>query len=210
MSRDGKLHTEIESVYYADKKDIVEVSKRYSVEPGDNQPVSVAYKFEHLSKQIGWDWYGAGKVMGLAQYKGCKNKLDKEWLKHFDQCSEVQRTTQEEVISLIEKSVQKYETKNIVLSGGYGLNCVANYWYLDQLKDEDINFYVEPVSNDAGTAMGAAFLAHYSLTKDTKVRPYGENLCLGPEVMQSTEDIIKIAEKYGATGVYEKQYWMNR
>lgn len=157
VSRDGKLHTEIESVYYADKKDIVEVSKRYSVQPGDNQPVSVAYKFEHLSKQIGWDWYGAGKVMGLAQYKGCKNKLDKEWLKHFDQCSEVQRTTQEEVISLIEKSVQKYETKNIVLSGGYGLNCVANYEYLKHFPD--YNFYIDPVCFDAGISIGQAY--HY-------------------------------------------------
>ena len=157
VSRDGKLHTEIESVYYADKKDIVEVSKRYSVEPGDNQPVSVAYKFEQLSKQIGWDWYGAGKVMGLAQYKGCENKLDKEWLKHLDQCSEVQRTTQEEVISLIEKSIQKYETKNIVLSGGYGLNCVANYEYLKHFPD--YNFYIDPVCFDAGISIGQAY--HY-------------------------------------------------
>ena len=155
VSRDGKLHTEIESVYYADKKDIVEVSKRYSVKPGDNQPISVAYKFEQLSKQIGWDWYGAGKVMGLAQYKGCKNKLDKEWLKHLDQCSEIQRSTQEEVIALIEKSTQKYDTKNIVLSGGYGLNCVANYEYLKHFPD--YNFYIDPVCFDAGISIGQAY-----------------------------------------------------
>ena len=48
--------------------------------------------------------------------------------------------------------------KNVVLSGGYALNCVANYWYLDKLNKENIKLYVEPVSNDAGTAMGAAML----------------------------------------------------
>ena len=152
---DGKLHTEIESVYYANKKDIVEVTRRYSVEPGDNQPISVAYKFEKLSKQIGWKWYGAGKVMGLAQYKGYENKLDKEWLKYLDQCSEVQTSTQEEVIALIEENIQKYDTKNIVLSGGYGLNCVANYEYLKHFPD--YNFYIDPVCFDAGISIGQAY-----------------------------------------------------
>lgn len=155
VSRDGKLHTEIESVYYANKKDIVEVSKRYSVKPGDNQPISVGYQFEKLSRKIGWDWYGAGKIMGLAQYKGYENKLDKEWLKYLDQCSEVQRSTQEEVIALIEKSTQKYNTKNIVLSGGYGLNCVANYEYLKHFPD--YNFYIDPVCFDAGISIGQAY-----------------------------------------------------
>ena len=155
VSRDRKLYTEIESVYYANKKDIVEVSKRYSIKPGDNQPISVAYKFEKLSKQIGWYWYGAGKVMGLAQYKGYENKLDEKWLEHLDKCSEVQRITQEEVIALIENSIQKCDTKNIVLSGGYGLNCVANYEYLKHFPD--YNFYIDPVCFDAGISIGQAY-----------------------------------------------------
>ena len=155
VSKDGKLHTEIESVYYADKKDIVEVSKRYSVEPGDNQPISVAYQFEKLSKKIGWDWYGAGKVMGLAQYKGYEQQLEDRWLSHLDKCHEVQKSTQEEVISLIKENVQKYNTKNIVLSGGYGLNCVANYEYLKHFPD--YNFYIDPVCFDAGISIGQAY-----------------------------------------------------
>ena len=80
VSREGKLHTEIESVYYANRKNIVEVSKRYSVEPV-NQPISVGYQFEKISKKIGWDWYGAGKVMGLAQYKGYEHQLEEKMVK---------------------------------------------------------------------------------------------------------------------------------
>ena len=44
------------------------------------------------------------------------------------------------VLDLIRKAVKIVE-KNVVLSGGYGLNCVANYWYLEQLKDEGINLF---------------------------------------------------------------------
>ena len=123
-----------------------------------------------------------------------------------DMAYAVQKESQQMVLDLIRKAIKKSGRKNVVISGGYGLNCVANYWYLDQLKDEDINLYVEPISNDAGTAMGAALLCHYSLSKDKTVRSYGENLCLGPNVMQYEEEIYKIAKKYNATGIYEKQY----
>lgn len=75
----------------------------------------------------------------------------------------VQKSTQEQALNLILKAVEKTGNKNVVLSGGYGLNCVANYWYLDKLKEHDINLYVEPVSSDAGTAMGAALLVWHDL-----------------------------------------------
>ena len=153
--RSGKSYAEIESVYYANKKNIVEVSKKYSVRPGDNQSISVAYQFEKLSKKIGWDWYGAGKVMGLAQYKSYEDHLEEKWLKYLEECHKVQTSTQEEVISLIEKNIQKYDTKNIVLSGGYGLNCVANYEYLKHFPD--YNFYIDPVCFDAGISIGQAY-----------------------------------------------------
>jgi len=123
-----------------------------------------------------------------------------------DMAYAIQTESQQMVLDLIRKAVKMSGKKNVVISGGYGLNCVANYWYLDQLKDEDIKLYVEPISNDAGTAMGGALITHYSLTKDKTVRSYGENLCLGPNVMQSEEEIFEIAKKYNATGIYEKQY----
>ena len=91
--------------------------------------------------------------------------------------------------------------KNIVLSGGYGLNCVANYWYLEQLKDEGINLFVEPVSNDAGTAIGAALYVYYKALQPFQVedalKPQINTLYLGPEYNYSLEDIQKVTDKYG-------------
>ena len=73
----------------------------------------------------------------------------------------VQTESQQAVADLIRHAVEISGNKNVVISGGYGLNCVANYYYLKELEDEGINIYVEPISNDAGTAMGAALIWHY-------------------------------------------------
>ena len=108
----------------------------------------------------------------------------------------VQKETQEEVLKLIRKAVRDTGKKNVVLCGGYGLNCVANYWFLDQLKDEGIQLYVEPISNDGGTAMGAALLQHYRVTQDDKPRKQINTLYHGFEYSFSTEEIVETADKY--------------
>ena len=113
----------------------------------------------------------------------------------------VQTESQEMVVELIRKAVDMSGHKNVVLCGGYGLNCVANYHYLDALKDEGINFYVEPVSSDAGTCIGAALAMHYMITKDRNVRTYAENLYLGPKYCYSDEQIQATADKYNADSV---------
>lgn len=110
----------------------------------------------------------------------------------------VQTQTQEEVAKLIKKAVELTGEKNVVISGGYGLNCVANYYYLDALKDEDINIYVEPISNDAGTAFGAAMMIYHSLTDDKNVRSRTDNLYLGIKYNYTQSEIDKIASAYNA------------
>jgi len=93
----------------------------------------------------------------------------------------VQTQTQEQVLRLIKKAVETTDNKNVVLSGGYALNCVANYFYLTELNELGINLYVEPVSNDAGTAMGAAFMVYHGTNEEAPVRERNETLYLGPK-----------------------------
>jgi carbamoyltransferase len=90
----------------------------------------------------------------------------------------VQQETQQLVGDLIEKAVKLTDQKNIVIAGGYGLNCVANYYYKKRFPD--LNIYVDPISHDGGTAIGLAQLVHYSETKDKTKRPL-KTLYLGPE-----------------------------
>ena len=56
--------------------------------------------------------------------------------------------------------ILKCDHENIVLSGGCALNCVANYEYLKHLP-KNVNLYIEPVSNDAGTSIGLAKLLYH-------------------------------------------------
>jgi len=98
-----------------------------------------------------------------------------------DMAYAVQTQTQRQALELIKKAVERTGNKNVVLSGGYALNCVANYFYLSELNKLGINLYVEPVSNDAGTAMGAAFMVYHGTNEEAPVRERNETLYLGPK-----------------------------
>jgi carbamoyltransferase len=91
----------------------------------------------------------------------------------------LQRETEKNITEYILKLVQKTGCKNVCLSGGYFLNCVANYYIIKNLP-EDINIYVEPISSDAGTSLGASKLMWHTLTEDTTVRKLN-SLYLGPQ-----------------------------
>lgn len=108
----------------------------------------------------------------------------------------VQKQTQEQVVKLIRKAIEITGNKKIVISGGYGLNCVANYYYLDQFKDEGVEIYVEPISNDAGTAIGAALLVYKDLAPDNNIDYTNDGLYLGLEHTLTTELVSEIVEEF--------------
>jgi carbamoyltransferase len=113
-----------------------------------------------------------------------------------DMAYAVQTQSQEQVARLIEKAVETTGNKNVVLSGGYALNCVANYFYLERLKDLGINLYVEPISSDAGTSIGAALLGYYSLEGVTERVYQDDTLYLGPKTTYTDIQINEAVEKY--------------
>jgi len=106
----------------------------------------------------------------------------------------IQEETQQAAAFYIRKAYEMTENKNIVVSGGYGLNCVANYHYLDSLQDLDLNIYVEPISSDAGTCIGAALMWYHFVEKNTD-KTVNSSLYLGPEYNYNKEDITKLVEK---------------
>jgi len=131
--------------------------------------------------------YPAGAHVDYSRYSFLQLKEDpRAWHKDPSKVTDaakdlawaVQNDTQELVGDLIEKAVDKTGHKNIVIAGGYGLNCVANYYYKKRFPD--LNIYVDPISHDGGTAIGLAQLVYYSETKDTEKRPLS-TLYLGPE-----------------------------
>jgi len=107
-----------------------------------------------------------------------------------------QTQTQEQVLNLIRKASKLTGHNKVVISGGYGLNCVANYFYLDGLKDDGIEIYVEPVSNDAGTAMGAALLMYRNITGSVEKQTFTDNLYLGPRYTYTEEEINSVVKDF--------------
>tara|TARA_A200000113_G_scaffold206826_1_gene204008 strand:+ start:2012 stop:3808 length:1797 start_codon:yes stop_codon:yes gene_type:complete len=152
--------------------------------------------------------YPNGAVVNQGRFKFLQTDYDYEGDKTLlenrrDMAYAIQVESQQMVLDLIRKVVDMTGQTNVVLTGGYALNCVANYWYLEQLKDEGINLFVEPVSNDAGTAIGAALLQYHRVTKDAQVREPLKTLYTGFEYMYATDEIVDTADKYESTRVFE-------
>ena len=100
----------------------------------------------------------------------------------------VQEQTSEGMCTLIEKAHEKTGETNIVICGGYGLNCVANYKYVKRFPD--LNIYCEPVSHDGGTSIGAAKKLYYELEQTHPSKQ--ELIYYGPQYDPSSyEEVIK-------------------
>lgn len=93
-----------------------------------------------------------------------------------DLAKKAQIETRDHTIRLIDKYTKITGEKNVVLSGGYFLNCTNNYQYLKRFPD--LNFFVDPIAHDGGTAIGAAKYLWHKLTGDRTIRKL-ETLYLG-------------------------------
>jgi len=147
----------------------------------------------------------AGKLMGMSAYGSLTSDLPwynennvslneniskelLEWdVSEFESqanfCCKLQQETKMHTLRFISDVVSKYNPKNIVLSGGYFMNCVNNYAYLKEFPQ--INFFVDPIAFDSGTAIGAAKKVWYNISGDTTVRKFS-NLYFGPKQCQPT------------------------
>lgn len=114
---------------------------------------SSGMNFSNMSAALGTDDLGraAGKVMGMASYGVVSEDSFTKY--NISQALEVQ--TFEHSCKIIQKALDMNpDNKNIILSGGYSLNCTNNYKYLERFPD--INIFVDPVCHDGGTAIGVA------------------------------------------------------
>lgn len=104
----------------------------------------------------------SGKVMGRAA-AGYNFFGDLASPVGFDEATltaNLQEVTFQNAVETLRKAVDlNPDCKNIILSGGFSLNCTNNYKYLDLFPEH--NFFVDPASNDSGTAIGAALYQYY-------------------------------------------------
>ena len=104
----------------------------------DEQDVGIGKEFELCCVRHGWHHMDAGKVMGKASYGP-------------SDCYRVQKKWERRALELANLT-----DKDLVLVGGCFLNCTVNYMLKKELGRK---IYVEPISTDGGTSIGAAYLA---------------------------------------------------
>ena len=131
---------------------------------------------------------------------GFKRRGEEEELtqQHCNLALAIQQVTEEIVIKLSAHAKAITGAKNICLSGGVSLNCVAN----GKLQNAGLfeNIFIQPASGDAGGAVGGALAAHHiyfekersiATTMDAMQGSY-----LGPYF--SAEEIEPVIQQYKA------------
>lgn len=175
--------------------------------------ISVGHIFEALCENFGFDWYEAGKVMGLSAYGKPNKDLPKilidgranpemfkgrkfiyDYEKTFENMADIayaaQKECQEYITSFILKAINLSGNKNVCLSGGFFLNCVANYEYLKHLPEET-NLYIEPISGDAGLSIGVAKHIWHQRTGDNTIRKLNSLYCGPKPNLNITDNVDK-------------------
>jgi len=118
---------------------------------------SSGMNFSAASMYFGFDKLGraAGKVMGAAAIHYYNQDAYSPDISTHAVCNLVEQKAYDYTCTLIQKGIDlNPDCKNILLSGGYALNCTNNAKYLTAFPD--YQFFVDPVANDAGTAIGSA------------------------------------------------------
>lgn len=130
-----------------------------------------------------------------------QNRDPKEWHRSPEKLTDkeknlawqIQHDSQKLLGDYIERALSVTDIKNVVLAGGYGLNCVANYYLIKRFPN--INFYVEPIAHDGGTAIGVAKLAWHANHNDETIRPQ-TSIYYGPEY--STDELRSILDQHSS------------
>jgi len=204
LTVDGRGDCETMALYRAEA-DQIELVERVPFFPDH----SVGGVFETITQILGFGSHGQGSTMALAalgeptiDLSDCMS-IDEagvirlsEWdaahrfksyargqhdpieARHRDLAASVQAALENTVLSWLEARVGTSPVDPICLAGGVGLSCRMNGAIRRALSPSDM--LVPPGANDAGTAIGAALLAHREVTGHLP-RIDGSHTFLGPE-----------------------------
>lgn len=115
--------------------------------------------------------------------------------KEMDLAASIQKVTEEIMLKMARHVHKTTGQKNLCLAGGVALNCVANGRILREGPFE--NIWIQPVSGDAGAALGAALLIWHKYLGNKRtadgIRDSQRASLLGPEY--SDEEIVDFLKK---------------
>jgi carbamoyltransferase len=95
------------------------------------------------------------------------NVTEENYRYYANKAKHVQQETQKEVLRLIKKYTKKTGIQKVCIVGGYGLNVIANNFYIKNCPD--LTFYFEPVADDTGVSIGACILKNKEIHYESSV-----------------------------------------
>ena len=117
----------------------------------------------------------------IYKYLNIKKKFDSKKISNNQKniAASVQKKLEDIIIQLVQDIYRKTKIKKICFAGGVSLNCAA----LRKISNLNIfdDIFVQPASSDAGTSIGAAFLAYLDQFKNTKIQKPSSHVYLGNE-----------------------------
>ncbi|MBI3313820.1 MAG: carbamoyltransferase [Candidatus Omnitrophica bacterium] len=114
--------------------------------------------------------------------------------RHMDLARSIQEVTEEVMLKMARYIHKATGMKNLCLSGGVALNCVANGRILREGPFE--NIWIQPAAGDAGSALGAALLVWYQYLGNPRKSSGKDSMhggYLGPAF--SNEEILKYLQE---------------
>jgi|TARA_R100000084_G_scaffold36363_1_gene14586 predicted NodU family carbamoyl transferase len=161
----------IQSIYVINKKQIIpkykylsnkkidyfdnfvpaEEHKKNNVDYVISNKLRSGLRYIYYLQKAGFAEGEEGQMMGIAAYKNKNTDIPKKIL---EIANKAQEETLQETIELVDKIKQYSDCKNVILSGGYHMNCSNNFKLVKHFPK--YSFFVDPVAYDGGTAIGAA------------------------------------------------------
>ena len=121
-----------------------------------------------------------------------QNEINKT---HMDIAASIQKVLEYIILKICRHVKKVTNMKNLCLSGGVALNCVANYKIgLEKIFEK---IWVQPASGDAGSSIGAAMYLYYHILDKQRIVESNDKMkgCyLGNEY--SHEEILKALKKF--------------
>jgi len=122
-------------------------------------------------------------------------ELTEEYHDYANLAKKMQKESEDAVLDFVFDNCDFKSCKNICFSGGYALNCLANFRYTQELPP-DVNIFIEPVADDAGIAIGAAKHLWHTQSNDMTKRPLTNIYQASPMWnLEKFEENINLIEK---------------
>lgn len=134
---------------------------------GGTRRYGICDRYDRATRTLGLDILEAGKTMGLSAFgrPGAANGhlppipaaiTRDNYLPYADLALAAQRATAAEALALIRTWVERTGVRKVCVTGGYGMNGVANFHYVEELGG-NVEVFADPLADDGGITLGMAW-----------------------------------------------------